>query len=52
VKLPIEMWNLGSTFIYRSLAGNRVVRAEVDPRHVLPDISRENNVWAKAGRGN
>jgi hypothetical protein len=47
VKLPIEMWNLGSPFIYRSLAGNRIMRAEVDPRHALPDIDRANNVWPR-----
>jgi hypothetical protein len=46
VKLPIEMWNLGSSFVYRSLAGNRIVRAEVDPRRVMPDVRRENNAWA------
>ena len=47
VKLPIEMWNLGSPFIYRSLAGNRIMRAEVDARHALPDIDRANNVWPR-----
>ena len=47
VKLPIEMWNLGSPFIYRSLAGNRIMRAEVDARHALPDVDRANNVWPR-----
>ncbi len=48
VKLPIEMWNLGSPFIYRSPAGERVTRAEVDARHTLPDTDRGNNVWPRA----
>jgi hypothetical protein len=47
VKLPIEMWNLGSPFVYRSLSGNRIMRVEVDPRHALPDVDRANNVWPR-----
>jgi hypothetical protein len=49
VKLPIEMWNLGSPFIYRSTGGSRVTRAEVDARHALPDTNRANNVWPRTG---
>jgi hypothetical protein len=43
VKLPVEMWNLGPSFTYHVPAGRAVSRAEVDPRHVLPDIDRSNN---------
>jgi hypothetical protein len=46
VKLPVEMWNLGPRFGYR-LARKRVRRVEVDPRHVLPDQDRSNNVWER-----
>lgn len=45
VSLPVEMWNLGNTFTYRVPGDRSVVAAEVDPRHVLPDIDRSNNVW-------
>lgn len=45
VSLPVEMWNLGNTFTYRVPGDRAVVAAEVDPRHVLPDIDRSNNVW-------
>jgi len=45
VQLPVEMWNLGSRFDYRLPGSKRVVRVEVDPRHVLPDIDRANNTW-------
>jgi hypothetical protein len=45
VRLPVEMWNLGPRFTYRLPAGRRVQRVEVDPRHVLPDVDRTNNVW-------
>jgi hypothetical protein len=47
VKLPIEMWNLGSVFVYRVPERKRVVRAEVDPRRALPDINRLNNAWPR-----
>jgi Peptidase family M1 domain len=43
VRLPVEMWNLGPRFAYRVRGERRVVRAEVDPRRVLPDINRSNN---------
>lgn len=47
VKLPIEMWNLGDSFVYR-VPGTRVIRqVEVDARRVLPDIDRANNRWRK-----
>ncbi|OYV68616.1 MAG: hypothetical protein B7Z74_08235, partial [Deltaproteobacteria bacterium 21-66-5] len=45
VELPIEAWNLGNVFVYRVPEDKAVVAAEVDPRHVLPDIERSNNVW-------
>jgi hypothetical protein len=43
VQLPVEMWNLGPSFGYRVRGDRRMVRAELDPRHVLPDIDRSNN---------
>jgi len=51
VKLPVEMWNLSSQFIYRVPEKKRVVHAEVDPRHALPDIDRANNGWPRGVRG-
>ncbi len=47
VKLPTEMWNLGSVFVYHVPDRKRVVRAEVDPRRALPDVNRLNNVWPR-----
>ena len=47
VRLPVEMWNLGSPFVYRVPEKKRVMRAEVDARRVLPDIDRANNVWPR-----
>jgi hypothetical protein len=46
VKLPVEIWNLGSRFTYSaSASARRIVGAELDPRHVLPDLERGNNTW-------
>lgn len=47
VKLPVEMWNLGSNFTYQVPQTKRVVKAEIDPRRALPDIDRTNNRWPK-----
>jgi hypothetical protein len=47
VKLPVEMWNLGSQFVYRVPEKKRVTRAEVDPRRALPDTDRGNNAWPR-----
>jgi hypothetical protein len=46
-RLPVEMWNLGDTFTYRVPERKRVMRVEVDPRHVMPDIDRANNIWPR-----
>lgn len=46
-RLPVEMWNLGNHFDYRVPGRATVVAAEVDPRHVYPDIDRSNNTWRR-----
>ncbi len=43
VTLPVEMWNLGPTYVYRVSGKKRVVKAEIDPEGVLPDVERGNN---------
>ncbi|MFL5402204.1 MAG: M1 family metallopeptidase [Gemmatimonadales bacterium] len=43
VKLPVEMWNLGTRFAYRIRERKAVRRVVIDPRHVLPDVDRSNN---------
>jgi hypothetical protein len=47
VRLPVEMWNQGPRFTYHATSTKRVRRAEVDPRHVLPDMQRGNDVWVR-----
>jgi hypothetical protein len=43
VRLPVEMWNLGSRFAYRVKSGKPVRQVTVDPRKALPDVDRSNN---------
>ena len=45
VKLPVEMWNLGSVFEYHLADRRQVRRVVVDPRQALPDVARGNNTW-------
>lgn len=47
VRLPVEMWNLGSRFAYRVPGGRRPTAVTVDPRVVLPDTERANNRWPR-----
>jgi hypothetical protein len=47
VRLPVEMWNLGSRFAYRVPGGRRPTAVVVDPRTALPDTDRGNNRWPR-----
>ncbi len=49
IRLPVEIWNLGNRFTFTPSAnGKTVVAAELDPRHVFPDLDRRNNTWRSA----
>ena len=43
VRLPVEMWNQGTRFGYRTRGGKPVRKVVVDPRRVMPDVDRSNN---------
>lgn len=45
VGLPIQMWKLGPVYTYRVPGGREVTAVTLDPRAVLPDDERANNVW-------
>ncbi len=47
VRLPVEVWYFGNTFVYERPVSADVVRVEVDPGHRFPDVRRGNNVWGK-----
>jgi len=48
VKLPVEAWLRGSTYVWRTTSpvSAKPVRVEIDPRAVYPDADRSNNVWS------
>jgi peptidase M1-like protein len=47
IRLPIEMWNLGTRFAYQIKGGKVARRVVVDPRKVLPDVDRSNNEMSR-----
>ncbi len=48
VRLPVEMWNLGSRFTYRVQGGRGMpTTVALDPRAVYPDADRSNNRWPR-----
>jgi hypothetical protein len=47
VRLPVEMWNLGSRFTYRWHGPERILKVVVDPETELPDVDRSNNQWGQ-----
>ncbi len=47
VRLPIEIWYLGSRYLYGRKFAADVIKVEIDPGHNFPDVRRENNMWAK-----
>ncbi len=47
VLLPVEVWILGSRYVYVRDVPADVIKVEVDPDHRYPDVRRQNNVWSK-----
>ncbi|HTR20442.1 MAG TPA: M1 family metallopeptidase [Gemmatimonadales bacterium] len=47
VRLPVEIWYLGNHHVYVKPVKAEVTKVEADPLHAIPDVRRENNVWAK-----
>jgi Peptidase family M1 domain len=45
--LPVDMWNLGSRFVYRLRVPGTVRKVLVDPDEALPDTDRHNNTWPR-----
>ena len=47
VKLPVEIWQRGGTWIFRYDSRNKIDKIILDPENVLPDVDRKNNEWNK-----
>jgi len=53
---PVEIWQRGSSWTFRTSTNIPIKSVTVDPDHVFPDINSKNNVWRptifRAPRGN
>ncbi|MBI1723577.1 MAG: M1 family metallopeptidase [Gemmatimonadetes bacterium] len=49
LRLPVEIWYLGNRYILLRRLPKQLMRVEVDPDQVFPDVIRENNTWPRGG---
>ena len=49
VKLPVEIWEQGGTFVLPYHSTSRVESVTVDPDEALPDVNAANNHWSAGG---
>lgn len=47
VKLPVEIWSRGDTYVFSWKTKSALKEVIIDPDMRLPDINRENNKWVK-----
>ena len=45
VKIPVEVWQNGSTWIQKLETTEKLKSVTIDPERVFPDINTENNSW-------
>ena len=50
LKLPVEIWRHGSKWSLKLQSTSKIKKIELDAKHQLPDINRDNNVWRNANR--
>jgi hypothetical protein len=43
IKLPVEIWQRGSSFTYKLPTTSKITDVVLDPEKILPDINRNNN---------
>jgi hypothetical protein len=47
VKVPVEVWQNGTTWIVKLNTTEKLKSVTIDPNHVFPDINPDNNSWAE-----
>lgn len=47
IRVPVETWQQHKRFDIEVPGGRKVVRAEIDPDHKIPDRDRGNNRWPR-----
>ncbi|MEO8721844.1 MAG: M1 family metallopeptidase [Ginsengibacter sp.] len=45
VKVPVEVWQNGNTWIQKLTTKEKLKSVTIDPTHIFPDIDAGNNVW-------
>ncbi|RFM29515.1 M1 family metallopeptidase [Deminuibacter soli] len=45
VKLPVEVWQHGSSWKFHVNSTDKVIKATIDPDKTLPDYNKSNNSW-------
>lgn len=48
VKLPVEIWQKGSPYVFRFASKSAIRSVDVDPDWQLPDVDDSNNHWKAA----
>lgn len=45
IRLPVEVWQKNSVWTIKHNSTGKIVKVEVDPDKVLPDVNGSNDVW-------
>ncbi len=45
VKIPVEVWQNGTTWIEKLNTNEQLKSVTIDPNQVFPDVNPDNNVW-------
>jgi hypothetical protein len=43
-QFPVEIWEYSHTFTFAAEKGMAVARVEIDPKHIYPDLNKNNNI--------
>lgn len=47
IRVPVETWQQHKSFDVSVPGGRKVVRAQIDPDHAIPDRDRSNDTWPR-----
>ncbi|HUZ59019.1 MAG TPA: M1 family metallopeptidase [Hanamia sp.] len=45
VKIPVEVWQNGNTWIQKLDTNEKLKSVTIDPNHIFPDVDTDNNMW-------
>ncbi len=51
MKLPVEIWQRGDTWTFRTDTKSKIAKVTLDPDKMLPDYDPDNNVWQPVSFG-